>query len=59
MMMNKNIRVIVALVIVAFVLSVHYIVAPSAYDIYFDYGAVILALMIMPRPKLAFWRERR
>ena len=55
--MSKNIRVLIALVIIAVVLSVHYVVAPSVYDVYFDYGAVILAWMIMPTPKLALWRH--
>lgn len=55
--MNKNIRVLIALMIIAIVLSVHYVVAPSVYDAYFDYGAVILAWMIMPKPKLTLWRH--
>lgn len=53
-MMNKKVRVFVALVIIALVIAAHYVIAPSALDIYFDSAAILAALIIMPRPKFAF-----
>ncbi|MFT8726821.1 MAG: hypothetical protein ABF756_02365 [Liquorilactobacillus ghanensis] len=52
--MNKKVRVFVALVIIALVIAAHYVIAPSALDIYFDSVAILAALIIMPRPKFAF-----
>lgn len=53
-MMSKKIRVFIALLIIAFVIIIHYVIAPFVLDSYFDFVAIMAAFIIMPRPKFAF-----
>ncbi|MCP9312829.1 hypothetical protein [Liquorilactobacillus satsumensis] len=56
--MNKNLRVSIALLIIASFLSIRYVADLSYLNGYFDFITVLLALVVMPRPKFALWPRK-
>ncbi|KRL34279.1 hypothetical protein [Liquorilactobacillus uvarum] len=56
--MNKDLRVVLALVVISLIILRGYLFNASPIDTYLDYGAVLLALVVMPRPKFALWPRR-
>ncbi|GAJ26391.1 hypothetical protein JCM15457_1319 [Liquorilactobacillus sucicola DSM 21376 = JCM 15457] len=56
--MNKDLRVILALIIISLIILRGYFFSSGSMDAYFDYGAVLLALVVMPRPKFALWPRK-
>ncbi|KRL05472.1 hypothetical protein [Liquorilactobacillus oeni] len=57
-MNNKDLRVVIALLITAFYLSIRYVADLSFVNAYFDYLMALLILIVMPRPKFALWPRK-
>ncbi|KRL99114.1 hypothetical protein FD50_GL000393 [Liquorilactobacillus satsumensis DSM 16230 = JCM 12392] len=48
----------IALLIIASFLSIRYVADLSYLNGYFDFITVLLALVVMPRPKFALWPRK-